>query len=161
MLSASGLRLWLITLTSTLIIPDITKTSSNNCLLWCSARARFARARSSATTLKFLSLLPSIDGYVFLDFYVLLCNTCLYRSVHRHGHHCHSSPLAEVRIPRRAAARAHFLVINKGARSTVLSELLYNVVYNPNTFFLNWKQRTAGKAVEDALQYIKMYVAGV
>ena len=34
-------------------------------------------------------------------------------SVHRHGHHCHSSPLAEVRIPRRAAARAHFLVINK------------------------------------------------
>ena len=35
------------------------------------------------------------------------------------------------------------------------------VPYNPNTFFLNWKQRTAGKAVEDALQYIKMYVAGV
>ena len=29
------------------------------------------------------------------------------------------------------------------------------------TFFLNWKQRTAGKAVEDAMQYIKMYVAGV
>ena len=28
-----SLRLWLITLTSTLIIPDITKTSSNNCLL--------------------------------------------------------------------------------------------------------------------------------
>ena len=27
-----SLRLWLITLTSTLIIPDITKTSSNNCL---------------------------------------------------------------------------------------------------------------------------------
>ena len=26
---------------------------------------------------------------------------------------------------------------------------------------LNWKQRTSGKAVEDALQYIKMYVAGV
>ena len=45
----------------------------------------------------------------------LLCNTCLYRSVRRRGHHCHSSPLAEVRIPRRSAARAHFLVINKGA----------------------------------------------
>ena len=73
------------------------------------------------TTLKFLSLLPSMNGYFFLDYYVLLCNTCLYRSVHRHGHHCHSSPLAEVRIPRRAAARAHFLVINKGAEHFYLS----------------------------------------
>ena len=73
------------------------------------------------TTLKFLSLLPSMNGYFFLDYYVLLCNTCLYRSVHRHGHHCHSSPLAEVRIPRRAAARAHFLVINKGAGQFYLS----------------------------------------
>ena len=27
--------------------------------------------------------------------------------------------------------------------------------------FLNWKQHIAVKAVEDALQYIKMYVAGV
>ena len=44
---------------------------------------------------------------------------------------------------------------------TVLSELRYKVAYNPNTFFLNWKQRTAGKAVDDALQYIKMHVAGV
>ena len=26
---------------------------------------------------------------------------------------------------------------------------------------MNWKQRNAGKAIEDALQYIKMYVAGV
>ena len=60
-------------------------------------------------------------GIFFLDYYVLLCNTCLYRSVHRHGHHCHSSPLAEVRIPRRVAARAHFLVINKGARQFCLS----------------------------------------
>ena len=91
----------------------------------------------------------------FLDYYVLLCNTCLYRSVRRHGHHCHSSRLAEVRIPRRTAARAHFLVINKGA------ELRYKIAYNPNTFFLNWKQRSAEKAVEDALQYNKMYVAGV
>ena len=27
--------------------------------------------------------------------------------------------------------------------------------------FMNWRQRTAVKAVEDVLQYIKMYVAGV
>ena len=51
----------------------------------------------------------------FLHYYVLLCNTCLYRPVR------HSSPLAEVRIPRRAAARAHFLVINKGAGQFYLS----------------------------------------
>ena len=37
---------------------------------------------------------------------------------------------------------------------TVLSELPYNVACNPTTFFLNWKQRTAGKAV-------KIYLAGV
>ena len=49
----------------------------------------------------------------------------------------------------------------QGAGPTVLSELWYKVVYNPNTFFLNWKQRSAEKAVEDALQYNKMYVAGV
>ena len=73
------------------------------------------------TTLKFLSLLPSMNGYFFLDYYVLLCNTCLYRSVHRHGHHCNSSLLDEVRIPRRAAACAHFLVINKGAGQFYLS----------------------------------------
>ena len=39
-----------------------------------------------------------------------------YNSVHRHEHHCRSFPLDEVRIPRRTAARAHFVVINKGAR---------------------------------------------
>ena len=44
---------------------------------------------------------------------------------------------------------------------TVLAELRYKVAYNPSTFFLNWKQRTAGNAVKDALQYIKMYVAKV
>ena len=73
------------------------------------------------TTLKCLSLLPSMNGYFFLDYYVLLYDTCLYRSVNRHGHHCHSSPLAEERIPRRTAARAHFLVINKGAGQFYLS----------------------------------------
>ena len=43
---------------------------------------------------------------------------------------------------------------------TVRSELWYKVAYSRNTFFLNWKQRT-GKAVEDALRCIKMYLAGV
>ena len=61
-------------------------------------------------------------GSCFLDYYVLLCNIWLYcRSVRRHGHHCYSSPLAEVRIPCRAAARAHFLVIDKGAGQFSLS----------------------------------------
>ena len=52
-------------------------------------------------------------------------------------------------------------IISRGSVVSVLSELRYKVAYNPNTFFVNWKQRTAGKAVEDALQYIKMYEAGV
>ena len=47
----------------------------------------------------------------------------------------------------------------QGAGPTVLSELRHKVVYNPNTFFLNWKQRTAKKADEDALQYMKIYEA--
>jgi len=34
-------------------------------------------------------------------------------------------------------------------------------VYNPNNFFFNLKQRTAVKAVDGALRYIKKYVAGV
>ena len=113
------------------------------------------------TTLKFLSLLHSMSGLLFLDYYVLLCNTCLYRSVRRHRY-CHSSPLAEVRIPSRAAARTHFLVILKQkVLDSSISELQCKVAYNPNTFSLNWKQRTAEKAVDDALQYIKMYVEGV
>ena len=111
------------------------------------------------TTLKFLSLLPSMNGYFFLDYYVLLCNTCLYRSVHRHGHHWHSSPGWGVNSSQ--SCRSCSISGHKQRCWTVLSELRYKVAYNPNTFFLNWKQRTAGKAVEDALQYIKMYVAGV
>ena len=43
------------------------------------------------------------------------------RRIGRHGHHCRSSPLGEVRIPRRTAARAHFVVINKGAGHFYLS----------------------------------------
>ena len=46
------------------------------------------------TTLKFLSLLPSMNGQFFLDYHVLLCNI-------KHAIHCHLSPLAEKRIPRR------------------------------------------------------------
>ena len=44
---------------------------------------------------------------------------------------------------------------------TVLFELWYEVASNLNTFFLSWKQRTAVKVVENALEYIKMYAAGV
>ena len=43
--------------------------------------------------------------------------------------------------------------------SVVLSKLWYKVAYKTNTVFL--KQGTAVKAVEDAMQYMKMYVAGV
>ena len=43
----------------------------------------------------------------------------------RHGHRCRSSPLCEVRIPRRTAARAHFVVINKGAGQFFLSSNLF------------------------------------
>ena len=70
-------------------------------------------------------------------------------------------PLAEVRSPRRPAARAHLISSHKQRCWTVLSELQYKVAYNPNNFSLNWKQSAAGRAVEDALQYIKMYVAAV
>ena len=56
----------------------------------------------------------------------------------------------------------HFLVILKQkVLDSSISELQCKVAYNPNTFSLNWKQRTAEKAVDDALQYIKMYVEGV
>ena len=111
-------------------------------------------------TLKFLSLLPSMNGY----YYVLLYNTCLYRSVHRHGHHCHSPPPplppgwgANSSQNRRPCSFSG----HKQRCWTVLSELWYEVASNLNTFFLSWKQRTAVKVVENALQYIKMYAAGV
>ena len=44
-------------------------------------------------------------------------------------------PPAELRIPRRTAARANFVVINKGARkaSKVLSDLWFKVGYKTNT----------------------------
>ena len=52
---------------------------------------------------------------IFLDYYVLLCKIGSLAWHHR------SSPLAEVRIPRRAAARAHCLVINKCAGQFYMS----------------------------------------
>ena len=51
------------------------------------------------------------------------------------------------------------VIINKGARPFYLSSDT-RLLAKPIPF-LNWKQHTAGKAVEDALQYIKMYVAEV
>ena len=44
-----------------------------------------------------------------------------YNSFHRHEHHCRPFPLEKVRIPRGTAARAHFVVINKGARRFYLN----------------------------------------
>ena len=53
-------------------------------------------------------------------FAIILFYTVRY-SVHRHGHHCRSSPLGEVRILRRTSTRAHFVVTNKGAGQFYLS----------------------------------------
>ena len=106
------------------------------------------------------SFLSFTEWVVFLDNYVLLYNTCLYRSLRRHGHHCHSSPLTEVRIPPRAAVRAHFLVIKKGAGQLYLSfDTRYLTILIPFSWIGSNVQYR--KAVDDALQYIKMYAAGV
>ena len=102
------------------------------------------------TTPKFLLLLRSMNGYFFLHYYVLLCNTCLYRSVHRHGHHCRSSPPGWGAHSSQSCRSCSFSGHIQRCW-TFLSELRHKEAYNPNTFFLNWKQRTAGKAVEDAL----------
>ena len=44
-----SLRLWLITLTSTLITPDITKTSSNNCLKYIQVHLRGKKKNTTTT----------------------------------------------------------------------------------------------------------------
>ena len=88
-------------------------------------------------------------GSSFLDYYTLLCNKKIGSQV---WFHCCWSPLGEVRIPCRTAARAHNFCSHKQWCLTVLCELWLKVVFNSNTFFLNWKQWTAVKAVEDALQ---------
>ena len=65
------------------------------------------------TTLKFLSLLPSMNGQFFLDYHVLLCNkTCNTLSFVPPGWEANSS---------QTAVHAHFLVVNKGAGQFYLS----------------------------------------
>ena len=71
-------------------------------------------------------------------------------------------PPAEVRIPHRTVARAHFLV-DKQQCFTALPELWYKAVYNRNTS-ISWIgscKSTAVKIDEDVLQHIKMYEVGV
>ena len=82
--------------------------------------------------------------YFAIILFSLWCNSA------RHGHHCCSSPLGEVRILRRTATRTHFVVIKQRCW-TVLFELWYEVASNLNTIFLSWKQRTAVKVAENAL----------
>ena len=73
-------------------------------------------------------------GIIFLDYYILLCNIQIDTFAGMDTDQC---------------------------RSSTLPELWYKIACNSIAFFLNWKQRTAVKAVEDALQGIKMYIAGV
>ena len=112
------------------------------------------------TTLKVLSLLPSMNGYFFSW---LLCFALQYMFIQIGSQTWASLPFVPPGWGANSSqsCRSCSFSGHKQRCWTVLSELRYKVPYNPNTFFLNWKQRTAGKAVEDALQYIKMYVAGV
>ena len=64
------------------------------------------------TTLKIV-VTPSFNGSVVVLFLIVIFCSAIKRSVRRHGLHCCSSSLGEVRIPRRTAARAYFVVINK------------------------------------------------
>ena len=68
-------------------------------------------------------------------------------------------PRGEVRILRRTATRAHFVDINKGPGQFYLSSDTSSV--QSQYLFPGWRQRTAVKVVENALQYIKIYAAGV
>ena len=95
---------------------------------------------------------------IILIYFALWCN-----SVHTHGHHCPSSPMGEVRILCTTATRAHFVVINKGARHFYLSSDTRKRPISDNTFFLSWKQRTVRSRSrwKCIAIFIKMYVAGV
>ena len=110
------------------------------------------------TTLKFLSLLRSMNWYFFSW---LLCFALQFMFIQIGWQTWASLSF----VPRGWGAnsshscRSCSFSGHKQRCWTFLSELRHKVAYNPNT--LNWKQRTAGKAVEDALQYIKMYVARV
>ena len=88
-----------------------------------------------------------IQGKYFLRFLYF----ALYHSVHTYEHYCRSSPQLRCEFLTGRAACGHFVVINKGGSLHVQSQYLV----------LKWKQRTAVKAADDSLQYIKMYSAGV
>ena len=105
---------------------------------------------------------PSFNSSVVAFLIMIFCSA-IKRSVRRHGFHCCSSPPPP---PGRLANSSQnccpcSFCSHKQRCLTVLSELWSKVTFNSNTFFLNWKQWTAVKAVEDALQYIKMYEADV
>ena len=108
------------------------------------------------TTVKFLSLLPSMNGYFFSW---LLCFALQYMFIQIGSQTCASLSFVPPGwgVNSSQSCCSCSFSGHKQRCWTVLSELRYKVAYNLNTFFLNWKR----KAVEDALQYIKMYVAGV
>ena len=112
------------------------------------------------TTLKFLSLLPSMNGYFFSW---LLCFALQYMFIQIGSQTWASLSFVPPGWGANSSQSCHSCLFSGHKQKcwTVLSELRYKVAYNPNTFFLNWKQRTAVKVVEIALQYIKMYAAGV
>ena len=72
-----------------------------------------------------------------------------------------STPLAEVRVLSRTAARAHFEVISKAARLFLLCSDQYRVACITNTDFFNWKQSKEEKSNGNVLQHIEIHVAGV
>ena len=113
------------------------------------------------TTLKFLSLLPSMNRYFFLI--IMFCSAIhVYTFIQiRSQTWALSFVPPGWRANSSQSSRSSSVFGHKQRCWTVLSEFRYKVAYNPNTFFPNWKQGTAGKAVEDALQYIKLYVGGV
>ena len=83
-----------------------------------------------------------------------------YNSVRRHEH-CRSSPQLRCEFLTGLATRAYFVVINKGARQVYLSSSTQWVTKPIMTFFELEATNSGKQAIEDALQYIKMYVAGV
>ena len=72
--------------------------------------------KEGVTKIKFGVVNLFTSSICAIIYFVLWCN-----SVHRHGDHCLSFPLGEVRILCRTATRAHFVVINKGAGQFYLS----------------------------------------
>ena len=96
------------------------------------------------TTLKFLSLLPSMNGYFFSW---LLCFALQYMFIQVGSQTRASLSLVPPGWGANSSqsCRSCSFSGHKQRCWTVLSEPLYKVAYNPNTFFLNWKQRTTEK----------------